>query len=85
MLIRYKINNLLVEPHIFKEAADNKKVAVWEQAIYAHQTELQNSCASVILQIADGNLIVVTDTKLLFKLYNAVQFQLAEEKFAINV
>ena len=83
MLIRYKIGNQHVEPHVFKQQTNDTELSIWENVINTYKEELQKSCASVIIQLSDGRLAVVTETKLLFKLYNAVQSQISKENFAV--
>ena len=73
-MTRYKLEDKKVERSVFVMNSDISHVLnIWEKAVKTHQKDFESANASVIFSISKGKFAVLTETNLLFKLYNEVK------------
>ncbi len=81
MKIDYKVEGKHVERSVFKSLVNNLNIfKVWEEVIEESKNEIEAHSAAIIFKIVDKNLLVLTETSLLFKLSYKVKRHLQSSK-----
>jgi hypothetical protein len=69
-MIKYKLNGQKAKRAELLMALGSEDIFLrWEDAVSKHSDEIQREAASVILHLNNGKLNIVTETRLLMKLY----------------
>ena len=70
MNVYYKINDRFVPKKVYREhILDQNKMQVWDMVLFKMNSCIRKTGANIIFKMEDNEIIIITETKLLYALY----------------